>query len=133
MDLPPAPQAFNQNPSTHSQSEEDTSSSPLRCFPFLNLPLEIQLLIYRCALTRPHPILLQAHHGQRTQETVMSPVSRVSQSNVPGYVFEEHSDIGHDALSSNSEKEEFNSTLVDAPSDAETGPIQRYAFVILSY
>ena len=47
---------------------------------------------------------------------------------IPGSVNEQRSDIGHDALNSSSDVEEID-TSVEAPSDMNVSPIQRYVSI----
>jgi hypothetical protein len=130
MEPPPAIQACNNTPAVGSQREEDTQSASLPCFPFLRLPFEIQLMIYRCALTRPHSIPLQTGYGLQTQETVVGVPSLVPQPNSPCSVVSGHADIGNDAPALNAERDEISSQSVDATtSEVDVAPVQRYPFI----
>lgn len=129
MDSLPAPQALN-NSSTNRQSEEDTPFTSSRCFPLLRLPLEIQLLVYRHALTRQGSVTLQISHGPQTQETA---TALVSQPNSPGSVVSRLSDVVYNASDSNVESGEIHSQSVNTTNEMDTVSVQRYPIVSLNY
>ena len=125
----PATDAFHQSPVVDSDCNEDLSLTSQRCFPFLCLPLEIQLLIYRHALTGPYPIPLKTHPESQTQETSLSAPSLTLQSNSPLSVVEQHSGVGYDGLTLESEKEETESHPANPTREASTVSVQRYAVI----
>lgn len=125
MDPSAATQALDDGPSPNPRSDEDTPGTSWQYFPFFSLPMEIQLLIYRNALTRSYPILLEICHGSETQETQLLPATLASVPDTPQSVAGGNSDVAHNPPTSTTEREETNLHSVNATSKLDAAPVQK--------